>query len=94
MWYAGGTIQLRESDAYKRRGHTVSDTCDQKENCHCFNKSLCGMQREEEQQMLPSEIAAQPASDSPSTSQVIGPHKGVKPFPGNFHHFTVKTGCE
>lgn len=52
-------------------------------------KSLCGMQTEEEQQMEPSEIVAQPASESPSTSQVLGPHKGVKPFLGNFYHFTV-----
>lgn len=33
--------------------------------------------------MQPSEIAAEPASDSLSTSQVLGPHRGVKPFPGS-----------
>lgn len=60
-----------------------------KKNVHCFIKSLCGMQTEEEQQMELSEIVAQPASESPSTSQVLGPHKGVKPFLGNFYHFTV-----
>ncbi len=43
--------------------------------------------------MLPSEIAAQPASDSPSTSQVLEPHSRVKPFPGNFNHFTVNANC-
>lgn len=43
--------------------------------------------------MQPSEIAAQPASDSLSTSQVLGPYRGVKPFPGRFYHFTVNTNC-
>ena len=43
--------------------------------------------------MQPSEIAAQPASHSLSTSQVLGPHRGVKPFPGSFYHFAVNTNC-
>lgn len=43
-----------------------AETCDQKENFHCFNKSWCGMQAEgDQQQMQPSEIAVQPASDRP-----------------------------
>lgn len=43
--------------------------------------------------MQPSEIAAQPASDSPSTSQVLEPHRSVKPFPGSSYHFTVNANC-
>lgn len=51
------------------------------------------MQTEEEQQMQASEIAALPASDSLSASQVLGPQRGVKPFPGSVYHFTVNTNC-
>lgn len=52
-----------------------------------------GCRQEEQQQMQPSEIAAPPASQRSSMSQVLERRGGVKPFPGSFHHFAVNTDC-